>query len=236
MFHLGECAIRAPRPPSRQDPTKQWLPNRCRHLSHELPVLKPPPFQGASFSSDVVGPLHKETDRTAQDLQLPPRWSPVLLVLLSGAPRIAHSPSSDRPSTGRATNHDSVRCRGLGQANSEPRTPSAKHSSWSAVKSKCSVVIAVSGGRSDAADPHNQGQISKRPAEDTAKSDNVAGQSSSSDMAAPHKFHFSRLRVSASTFVVSTGGNEPATCEAEAPTSVVGDCVVSVSAGAGATC
>ena len=46
-----------------------------------------------------------------------------------------------------------------GQANSQPRIPSAKHSSWlsSAVKSKCSVVIAVSGGRSDAAAPQNRG-------------------------------------------------------------------------------
>ena len=97
-----------------------------------------------------------------------------------------------------------------GQANSQPRTQSAKHSSWlsSAVISKCSVAIAVSGGRSDAAAPHNRGP----------------GQTSSSDMAAPHKFHFSRLKVSASTFVVSTGGSEPATCEAEAPTSVMGDC------------
>ena len=50
------------------------------------------------------------------------------------------------------------------------------------------------------------------------------GQASSSDMAAPHKFHFSRLKVSVSKVVVSTGGSEPATCEAEAPTSVMGDC------------
>ena len=68
--------------------------------------------QGASFSFDAVGPLHKETDPAAQDLQLPPRWSPVLLVLLSGVHRIALSPPSDKPSTGRAADHDSVRCRG----------------------------------------------------------------------------------------------------------------------------
>ena len=36
--------------------------------------------------------------------------------------------------------------------------------------------------------------------------------------------HFSRLKVSVSKFVVSTGGSEPVTCEAEAPTSVMGDC------------
>ena len=65
-----------------------------------------------SVSIDAVVPLHKETDPAAQDLQLPPRWSPVLLVLLSGVPRIALSPPSDKPSTGRAADHDSVRCRG----------------------------------------------------------------------------------------------------------------------------
>ena len=83
-----------------------------RHLAQELPVLKSFLFQGASFSFDVVGSLHKETDPAAQDLQLPPGWSPALLVLLSGVPRIARSSSTDRPSTGSAANHDSVRFRG----------------------------------------------------------------------------------------------------------------------------
>ena len=78
-------------------------------------------FQGASFSFDVVGPLHKETYPAAQDLQLPPGWSPVLLVLLSGVPRIARSSSTDGPSTGSAANHDSVRCRCLG-CSADPRS------------------------------------------------------------------------------------------------------------------
>ena len=56
--------------------------------------------KGASFSFDEVGPLRKETDPAAQNLELPPGWSPVLLVLLSGVPRIARSSSTDRPSTG----------------------------------------------------------------------------------------------------------------------------------------
>ena len=45
--------------------------------------------------------------------------------------------------------------------NSQPRTPSAKHSSWlsSAIKSKCSVVIAVSGCQSDAAVPLNRAKF-----------------------------------------------------------------------------
>ena len=62
-----------------------------RHFTQELPVLQSLLFQGASFSFDVVGPLHTETDPAAQYLQLPPVWcSPCTLV----------------------ANRDSVRCRG----------------------------------------------------------------------------------------------------------------------------
>ena len=82
-----------------------------RHFTQELPVLQSLLFQGAPFGFDLVGPLHKETDPAAQDLQLPPGWSPVLPVLSSGVPRIARSPSTDG-STGSVANRDSVRCRG----------------------------------------------------------------------------------------------------------------------------
>ena len=64
------------------------------------------------MSFDAVGPLHKAADPAAHGLYLTPRWSVSLLVLLSGVPRFACSPSSDRPATGRAANLDSVRCRG----------------------------------------------------------------------------------------------------------------------------
>ena len=124
MFHLGERAtLRVLRlvmlPPANGcqiavafqfSSVEILLENR--HLTQELPVLQSLLFQGASLSFDVVGPLHKETDPAAQDLQLPPGWIPILLVLLSGVPHIARSSSSDRPSTGSVASHDPVRCRG----------------------------------------------------------------------------------------------------------------------------
>ena len=114
MLHLGECAIRDPRPPSRHVPTKQWLSSAPLRSSSYIAISPSSSFlfQGAPFGFNVVGPLHKETDPAAHDLDLPDRWSPLLLVLSSGVPRIARSPSTDGPSTGSVANRDSVRCRG----------------------------------------------------------------------------------------------------------------------------
>ena len=144
MSHHGERAIPARGPPSRRVPSWTWLPDRgtvalqlLGDLSSQMPISPPvlnsSIFQGASFSCNEVGPPHEDADPTVHDLQLPVRFRHGLQKLLSGAPRAARLPSSDRPAIGRAAYLDHVRCRGAAareteEVASQPRAPSAKQS------------------------------------------------------------------------------------------------------------
>ena len=87
MLHLGECAIRAPPPPSRHVPTQQWLSNRCSvpaQLRRDPPRISPSrpgaPCTQSRFSSRVLPSVSMQSAHSTKRPILAPTICISLLV------------------------------------------------------------------------------------------------------------------------------------------------------------